>query len=607
MKKQLMIILGAVILLSSCTQLPKPTTSKYNQINCAQQLPATTQCSVQQIFKEGKQLSIFGNVVIDDNVYINGGVEIGADGKITNAGCIEVPAESTMINCAEHIILPGLINAHDHLSFNYLEPGGNKIPTAEILHPAIDYNECNDPINAYTLGKCASYRYDRRNQWRKGINGKRLVSAPVNYKLPSEVGTENLPTLLNMVAELRHIMTGTTTIAGPTGVKGLARNPDNKGLDEGLKLNGKIVDYNVFPLGVTDRAGKDNSIVDCNSDKTDSPLAVTFQGEAEKTLDNLIFLPHVAEGLDNYAHTELRCLTNNKDEIGSAKLQAPNSTFIHMLAATPNDAEKIKDAGTSLVWSPRSNISLYGNTAPVSMFDKKGINIALSTDWTPSGSVSMPRELVCASDYNRDYLAGHFNDIDLVNMATKNAAKALGLSDQLGQIKIGYWADLSIFKQSIDATSGEYLGAVLNTLTGANASTVDLVLRAGRPIYGDTDVINTLTSDNEKQLYAKFGDDDCLNNRSILLPQKEGTDLNIEGQALLDKMLAVNEQYLPLYSCQKPLNEPSCVPVKYAQYSGIKTTDDLDGDGIVNTADNCPMIFNPIRPMDNGKQMDICL
>ena len=56
--------------------------------------------------------------------------------------------------------------------------------------------------------------------------------------------------------------------------------------------------------------------------------------------------------------------------------------------------------------------------------------------------------------------------------------------------------------------------------------------------------------------------------------------------------------------------EPSClpmrpVPVKASTvYTGIPTEGDADGDGIPDAADNCPLIFNPVRPMDSGRQPD---
>ena len=55
--------------------------------------------------------------------------------------------------------------------------------------------------------------------------------------------------------------------------------------------------------------------------------------------------------------------------------------------------------GISLIWSPRSNVALYGDTAPVTLYDRMGVNIGLGTDWLISGSMNMLRELACAASF----------------------------------------------------------------------------------------------------------------------------------------------------------------------------------------------------------------
>ena len=60
--------------------------------------------------------------------------------------------------------------------------------------------------------------------------------------------------------------------------------------------------------------------------------------------------------------------------------------------------------GTGLIWSPRSNITLYGDTARVTIASRLGVNIALGTDWMPSGSMNLLRELKCADSFNTTYL-----------------------------------------------------------------------------------------------------------------------------------------------------------------------------------------------------------
>ena len=46
------------------------------------------------------------------------------------------------------------------------------------------------------------------------------------------------------------------------------------------------------------------------------------------------------------------------------------------------------------------------------------------------------------------------------------------------------------------------------------------------------------------------------------------------------------------------------MPSRPGEYTGAITDDDTDGDGIANGDDNCPTVFNPIRPVDDGAQAD---
>jgi hypothetical protein len=75
-------------------------------------------------------------------------------------------------------------------------------------------------------------------------------------------------------------------------------------------------------------------------------------------------------------------------------------------------------------------------------------------------------------------------------------------------------------------------------------------------------------------------------------------------QSLVD-FFSEHEDSHPLFSCDPvPKDEPSCVPQRPGEYTGLPADDDQDGDGILAAADNCPMHFNPLRPVDGSVQLD---
>jgi large repetitive protein len=81
------------------------------------------------------------------------------------------------------------------------------------------------------------------------------------------------------------------------------------------------------------------------------------------------------------------------------------------------------------------------------------------------------------------------------------------------------------------------------------------------------------------------------------------------GLTLPALQAAVTGAY-PAFSCERPTDEPTCVPARPVSvggssiYAGTTGTDDLDGDGIPNAADGCPRVFDPVRASGGGAQAD---
>jgi len=521
-------------------------------------------CTMNNRYSINSSFYIFGDVLASDAIYKNGGIKIDSSGKIEDVGCLSPSQSEVVISCPNQTVSPGLINPHDHLNYNQNFPGGqnNKDANAEITNP--NYLLCNDAHEMYSNVECQNYRYDRRNEWRKGLDGKPMILAPS--------GTNGAQKAWN---ELRHVMSGATTVAGSGGQIGLVRNPDVASLMEGLVTQyNKHVDYDTFPLGDTsDVQGHD--LGDCTY-----PDVVTTD-----VLNNLIFLPHVAEGINEYAHNELECLSGHGYQ--SVNVEASNSSFIHGIASNPKNTQQAVAADMTFIWSPRSNISLYGNTAQVLMYDNMGLRLALSSDWTPSGSINMQRELTCASEFNQNYLNNYFTQQHLWEMVTLNAARALGVDDQVGKIEKGYWADIAIYTRSRVGTS------FYDPIIKGGVQDVTLVLRAGTPLYGQENVVDFIdTTKSCEMLPVNY---QCGFNKKVCV-QETGYNLS--------ELLQANVASYPLAFCEAPSDEPSCVPSRYQEYSGEVTSNDYDGDGISNEVDNCKYVFNPIRPMDNNKQAD---
>jgi imidazolonepropionase-like amidohydrolase len=500
-----------------------------------QTLPTTTStCSVTA---GGSTMLLEGNVVTPGMVFKGGEVAVDATGKISCVGCNCATGGETVIACADATISPGLINTHDHITYTQDQP----------------YNDTGE-------------RYDDRQQWRIGGNG--------HTKIPS-AGSATADQV--SWGELRFLMGGATSTVGSGGQAGLLRNLDKATLLEGL--TSKAVKFDTFPLG--DSSGT-QQLTNCNYGTATTVASLS-------TVDS--YEPHTSEGIDGFAHNEFLCESSDTYDTTtpgiSQNFVISKTAMIHAIGLTATDYAQMAQANTALIWSPRSNITLYGDTARVSIAARLGVEIALGTDWMPSGSMNLLRELQCADSYNQTYLDHFFTDEQLWRMVTSSAASVTA-NDAIGTLAQGKVADISIFA----AHGKESYRAVID----AQPQDVALVMRGGKVLYGDDTVVAGLATGCDTL-------DVCGTSKSVCLTSEIGKNLS----AL---QTSVGAGIYPAFACGQPTNEPTCTPKRPTSvagstvYTGAPGAGDMDGDGVADASDNCPNVFNPVRPMDNGMQPD---
>lgn len=104
---------------------------------------------------------------------------------------------------------------------------------------------------------------------------------------------------------------------------------------------------------------------------------------------------------------------------------------------------------------------------------------------------------------------------------------------------------------------------------------------------------------------------DVCSKAKLICPLRETYWLGAAGLGAplsLAQLQSANADSYDLFFCGEPVGEPTCIPSRPDEYDGTIVhngpTKDRDGDGISDRNDNCPKVFNPIRPMDGGAQAD---
>ncbi|MCX5745102.1 MAG: amidohydrolase family protein [Proteobacteria bacterium] len=483
---------------------------------------------------------IKGIVLTPSKIFRGGQVAVNATGQITCVGCACAVGGETTVTCPDGVVSPGLINTHDHITFTQNPPYTEK--------PAVRYND--------------------RQQWRKGDG----AAFP---KIPASGGASS-----DQIAwgELRFVMGGATSIVGSGGQKGFLLNLDQAANEEGL--NQPAVNFDTFPLddsSGTRRAG------DCNYGGQPTTAASIAGDEA--------YEPHTSEGVDSTARNEFLCQSSTTfDTMApgiSDSLVLPKTAMIHAVGLTPPDYAAMAAGSTGLIWSPRSNITLYGDTARVTTAARLGVSISLGTDWMPTGSMNLLRELKCADEMNSKYYNKFFSDQALWQMVTANAAQATKTDDVIGTLAVGKVADISIFNGH---------GKTFRAIIDAAPADVALVMRAGKILYGDDGSVSKLAVNCDVV-------DVCGTSKRVCA-------MGEVGKTFAALKTAAGTAY-DAFKCEAtPPMEPACLPRRPSAtagstvYTGEITATDSDGDGIPNATDKCPNVFDPIRPLDNGVQGD---
>src|SRR5215831_1971788 len=126
----------------------------------------------------------------------------------------------------------------------------------------------------------------------------------------------------------------------------------------------------------------------------------------------------------------------------------PQWILIHGIHATELDIEQMARVGANFVYTPSSEAIRGGGISPFANAHRAGVNVALGTDGPMVDySVDMVEQMkVCA-------LMQHVRHLDptrmpverTLEMATINAAKALGLDGEIGSLEPGKRADIAVF------------------------------------------------------------------------------------------------------------------------------------------------------------------
>ncbi len=373
--------------------------------------------------------------IVTPQTLIERGWVIVVDGRISRVTSHRPALPDTTLELdTGGLIFPGLIDLHNHIAQNVLPR----------WHPPQTYRN--------------------RDEWRASEEFQHVVAPYRRLAQGTLMTRSHNRCAMNAFGEIRALVGGTTSmLAAQTEapcIGGMVRNLDARsGFYAWPESDGDHIRNDVFP---------DAALVPA----AERFLAVT---------DFEAWIVHAAEGSrgDPASLAEFNLLRENG-------LLTPKTVIVHGTALGRDQFVEMAAAGSSLVWSPRSNLVLYGETTDIRAARELGVAMALGPDWALTGSSNMLDELACAWEWNLSQGLG-MTAVELTNMVTVIPASIAGISEQVGRVEEGLLADLLV----IDAHGrGPH-----QSLLEARPRDVRLVMAAGVPIYGAPDLMRSYWGD----------------------------------------------------------------------------------------------------------------
>lgn len=372
----------------------------------------------------------------------------------------------SVVDLDDHILMPGLVNAHGHAAMSLLRGYADDLP----LQPWLE--EHIWPVEARVLS--AEFVADGTN-----LAMAEMIKTGTTCFADMYFFADTVAEQVQRSGMRSQI--GFTVFDFPTAG---GKDPDDY-IHKGLQLRDiykgdgliKIACAPHAPYTVGDETMRR---IATYANELDMPVHIHCHETAQE----------VADSLKLYGCRPLQRL----DDLG---VLLPQTQLVHMTQIDDSDIRLIQDNNCHVVHCPESNLKLASGFCPVGKLIDAGINVAIGTDGAASnndldlfGELKTAALLAKAVADDASVLDAHA----ALRMATISGAKALGWDDQIGSLEAGKSADMIAVE--ISSLSQKPLYNPASQLVYSNAgSQVTHSWVAGKALLRERSLV-TLDEDN---------------------------------------------------------------------------------------------------------------
>jgi 5-methylthioadenosine/S-adenosylhomocysteine deaminase len=411
--------------------------------------------------------------VNDEHEVIPDGELLIDKGLITSVGRASDPPvgwraakADRIIDAPGKVVLPGLVNAHNHAAMSLLRGYADDLPLMQWLQERVW------PVES------------------------RLVAEDVFWGTALAV-VEMVRGGVTTFADMYFFMDKVAEVVKKVGVRAIiSRGVTAGGSDQSLRETRKLVE--TWHKGAS---GRIRVAVGPHAPYTCPPDFLKAVTALAKEL-NVPLHTHVAETRDETALIQERYGATPVQYLERAGVfDAPRVTAAHCVHLSDEDIKILADRRVGVASCPGSNLKLAAGIAPLTKMAAAGIAIGLGTDGPASvGALDMWEQMRLAANLQKAVTgkADAVTAAQTLEMATRGGARALGLDGQIGAIIPGLGADVIIV--DIDKPHFYPPHDVVSALVYAgHPADVETVIVAGEPVMEERLLLNV----DEREVLAK--------------------------------------------------------------------------------------------------------
>ena len=180
----------------------------------------------------------------------------------------------------------------------------------------------------------------------------------------------------------------------------------------------------------------------------------------------LVIHTHASENRDEIALIKSRTGRKNIDYLADTGLTSPRLCLAHCVWVDDDEQSVMAERGVKVLHCPGSNLKLGSGLAPVVEMRARGISVSLGADGAACNNhLDMFEEMRLAAVLQSvRHRPGALTARDVVSMATREGARAIGLENEIGSIEVGKRADLVL----IDAEGPDPYSTIVYASRGTN-------------------------------------------------------------------------------------------------------------------------------------------